>query len=117
MKLLENIDEIELNDRPVQDAVLIYFGAFRGLDEIHKLDMRLFDEIPPEIGSHDGHQVAMDDTHGTLFTYGNNAEEVFKAMQPILNDFDFLEGAEVHLQFNVGKKKPLELEFDFEKSK
>lgn len=78
MKLLENIDELDLNDMPVRDAVLIYFGAFGGSDEIHKLDMPLFDEIPPEIGNHDGHEVPMDDTHGTLFTYGDNAENCLR---------------------------------------
>ncbi|WP_343486725.1 hypothetical protein [Allomuricauda sp. d1] len=96
-----------------KDSVLIRFGAFSGLDEIHRLDSRLFDELPPHTGKHDGHEVAIDDSHGTLFTYGNNAEELFKAMQPILNDFYFLNGAAVHLSFQK-EAKTLELEFDFE---
>jgi hypothetical protein len=98
-----------------KDSVLIYFGAFNGLDEIHKLDRCLYDSIPLTIGRHDGHEVAIDDTNGTLFTYGYNAETLYKTMQPILNEFDFLIGATVHLSFVEGRDKPLELEFEFEK--
>lgn len=98
-----------------KDAVIISFGPFEGLDIIHELDMRLFEDIPDTIGQHDGHEVAMDDSHGTLFTYGENAETLFKAMHPILSEFDFLKGATVYLGFHHQKDKELDLEFNFEK--
>jgi len=107
--LLENATDYELTE----DSVLIQFGAFGGLDEIHKLDLRLFDEIPAEIGWHDGHEVAVDDTHGTLFSYGDNAEKLFLTMLPILKDFDFLDGATVHLSFIKQDKTVSEIEFEF----
>ena len=113
MKLLENIDELPELDLEPKDVVIIQFGSFDGLDEIHKLDEMLYNEIPEQIGRHDGHEVAMDDSHGTIFTYGENAETLFKTMQPILNRFDFLNGASVYLEFKVGKKEPIEIEFDF----
>ena len=113
MKLLENTDELQAHELEPKDAVIIQFGPFNGLDEIRELDERLFQGIPDHIGQHDGHEVAVDDSHGTLFTYGQNAEILFKTMQPILSDFDFLNGASVYLEFKVGKKEPLEIEFDF----
>lgn len=115
MDILKELDLEKKNEsRLGKDSVIINFGRFDGLDEIHRLDMKLYEGISKEIGSHDGHEVAMDDSHGTLFTYGKNAETLFKAMQPILNEFDFLEGAKVHLSFNQRSDKPLELEFNFE---
>lgn len=113
MKLLENNDELPELDREPRDVVIIQFGRFNGLDEIQKLDESLYEHIPEQIGRHDGHEVAMDDSHGTLFTYGENAETLFKTMRPILSEFDFLNGASVHLEFKVGKEEPLEIEFDF----
>lgn len=115
-KFLENNLDTAQENSNGKDSVLIYFGAFNGLDEIHKLDRRLYNDIPLSIGRHDGHEVAMDDTDGTLFTYGYNAETLYKTMQPILNEFDFLIGATVHLTFEEGRDRPLELEFEFEKT-
>ncbi|MFD0797099.1 hypothetical protein ACFQZJ_06480 [Maribacter chungangensis] len=113
MKLFEELLENESDYVRTDDSVIIQFGAFAGLDEIHILDMRLFEELPAEIGRHDGHEVAMDDTHGTLYSYGKNAEALFKAMQPILNDFDFLDGATVHLSFLKEDKTVSEIDFEF----
>lgn len=113
MKLWEYIDAMPELDREPRDAVIIHFGRFGGWDALHKLDERLCEHIPEQVGRHDGHEVAIDDSHGTLFTYGENAETLFKTMQPILKEFDFLNGARVHLEFKVGKEEPLEIEFEF----
>ncbi len=98
-----------------KDVVIISFNeSFNGLDEIHKLDIKLFDSIPSNIGSYDGHEVAMDDSHGTLFAYGYNAEELFKTMEPILKEFDFLKEASVYLRFNKKNDTYTELDFKME---
>lgn len=110
MTLLE-FDELNFERPDVQDSVIISFGKFNGLDEIHELDMKFFESIPKEIGRYDGHEIAMDDSHGTLFAYGNNAEKLFKTMQPILNEFDFLNEARVYLCFNKDDESISELEF------
>lgn len=99
MGFVINIEAIEGEKIENQDAVLIYFGRFNGLDEIHTVDTLLFDLIPEEIGRHDGHEVAVDDTHGTFFTYGKNAETLYKTMEPILDRFEFLDDAEVEMRF------------------
>ena len=93
-----------------RDSVLIYFGRFDGLDEIHSVDRLLFDLIPKEIGRHDGHEVAIDDTHGTFFTYGKNAETLYKTMEPILDRFSFLDNDEVEMKFHSSEENFSSLE-------
>ena len=107
-------EELFMLDKKIsknRDEVIVSFGPFDGLDEIHRVDVMMFDNIPEEIGSYDGHEVNMDDTDGRLFAYGRNAEELFKLMQPILLQFDFLNNAMVYLRFNNEDGTYSELEF------
>ncbi|WP_179349014.1 hypothetical protein [Winogradskyella pacifica] len=108
----EELESFKFEKTEVTDSVIISFGTFNGIDEIHAVDIKLFDEIPEEIGRHDGHIVTLeDDTEGQFFTYGNNAEELFKIMKPILDEFDFLKNAEVYLSFTDNNKIVRNLEF------
>lgn len=96
-----------------KDSVIIEFGAFESLDVIHEIDLRLLEIIPDSVGLHDMHEVNMDDTDGRFFTYGNNAEELFKLMLPILKDYEFLKNSTVHLTFLNGEN---ERNFEFKLS-
>ncbi len=96
------------------DQVIVSFGPFDGLDEIHRINNLMFDNISEDIGRYDGHAVNMDDTDGQLFAYGRNAEELFKLMKPILLQFDFLQKATVYLRFNNEDGSHSELEFRLE---
>ena len=59
------IESFKFEKTEVTDSVIISFGTFNGIDEIHAVDIKLFDEIPEEIGRHDGHIVSLeDDTEG-----------------------------------------------------
>ena len=109
MKLL-NIEELHFNKTEKKDSVIIEFGKFKGLDIIQEVNAKLMYIIPVEIGNHDMHEIAMDDSHGRFFSYGNNAEELFKCMLPVLKAYDFLKDAIVHLNF-VGGDKERDLEF------
>lgn len=109
MKLL-NIEELDFENIKKRDSVIIEFGAFSGLDIIHEVDKRLIELIPDEFGNHDMHEIAIDDTHGRFFTYGNNAEELFKLMLPILKQYDFLDNATIYLNFTDGEEER-DLEF------
>jgi hypothetical protein len=80
------------------------------LDSIHEVDKRLIEWIPDEIGNHDMHEIAMDDNHGRFFNYGNNAEELFKLMLPVLKQYDFLGNAMIYLNF-TDKEEERDLEF------
>ena len=93
-----------------EDSVIIEFGEFDGLDIIHEIDVKLINLIPESIGRYDMHEVAMDDSHGRFFTYGKNAEKLFKIMLPVLKEYDFLQKATVYLNFVDGDKER-DLEF------
>lgn len=100
-----NIENLNFDKVKREDSVIIEFGAFESLDVIHEIDLRLLEIIPESVGAHDMHEVAMDDTDGRFFTYGNNAEELFKLMLPVLKDYEFLRNATVHLTFVDGEKE------------
>lgn len=109
MELLD-IENLDFDADEKQDSVIIEFGPFEGLDIIHEVDLRLIDIIPESVGAHDMHEVNMDDTDGRFFAYGNNAEELFKIMLPVLKDYEFLRTATVHLTFINGEEER-DLEF------
>lgn len=112
-----NSEELFFIDKKIsknRDEVIVSFGHFDGLDEIHRVDAMMFDNIPEDIGTYDGHEVNMEDTDGRLFAFGRNAEELFKLMQPMLLQFDFLHKAMVFLRFNKEDGTHTELEFKLE---
>jgi hypothetical protein len=108
---LDDLNQMTFEETDLQDLVLISFGKFDGLDEIHKVDMLLFESIPEDIGRHDGHEVNMDDTDGQFFIYGNNAEELYKTIEPLLKPFEFLKTANVYLRFTKNGEFESDLEF------
>lgn len=67
-------------------------------------------------GFYDGHEIAMDDTDGALFIYGNNAEKVYKLIEPILMEVEWMSGANVFLQFGH-QEESKSIEFVLEKVK
>lgn len=102
---------MNFDNTKLEDCVIVSFGPFNGLEEIHNVDIKLDNAIPKEIGRHDGHEVNMNDTDGCFFSYGKNAEELFKVMKPILKEFDFLKNAYVYLRFTENGKEVRDLEF------
>ena len=108
---LEELNLLNSEKPKLQDEVIISFGRFNGIDEIHKVDIKLFEQIPEDIGIYDGHEVNMDDTDGRLFAYGKNAEALFKVMKPLLNEFKFLKDADVYLEFTENGEVVSDLEF------
>ncbi len=109
MELLD-LENLNFDNVERRDSVIIEFGPFESLDVIHEVDLRLMEIIPESVGAHDMHEVNMDDTDGRFFTYGNNAEELFKLMLPVLKDYEFLRNATVHLTFVNGEEER-DLEF------
>jgi|SRR5690554_285456 len=107
-------EELFLADKKLSenyDEVIISFGLFNSLDQIHQLDMMMFENIPEEIGRYGGHEVNLNDTQGQLLALGRNAEELFKVMKPMLLKFDFLDDAMVYLCFKKEDGSLSELEF------
>ncbi len=108
---ITELNQMMFEDTELEDLVIISFGPFDGLDEIHEVDSVLFENIPENIGHHDGHEVNMDDTDGCFFTYGKNAETLYKTMQPLLKPFGFLEKATAYLRFTEDGAFKSDLEF------
>ncbi|EGV42777.1 hypothetical protein BZARG_2994 [Bizionia argentinensis JUB59] len=106
----EELENIGFDNHIKQDSVIISFGKFESLDDIHKVDEILFEKIPEDIGFYDGHEINMDDTDGRFFAYGSNAEKLFKVIQPLLTEFEFLKDAEAYLEFIENNKVVSELE-------
>ncbi|GGG49968.1 hypothetical protein [Bizionia arctica] len=113
----EELEKLDFNNNDRKDAVIICFGKFNGLDEIHRLESDLYENIPENIGKHDGHEVNMDDTDGRFFTYGNNAEELFNVMKPLLIRYKFLNDAHVYLEFTKNNKIISEIDFNINECK
>ena len=90
-------------------AVIITFNYdIDRLEPIHELGAKLRTILCDEnIGEYDGHELAMDDSHGSLYMYGPNAERLFKAVKTTLEATDFLKGATANLRFGpIGKDTP-----------
>ena len=80
----------------VEQAVIVHF-------EYGSIDLtRLFvleDKIDAALkasgaGEFDGDEMAVDGSHGTLYMYGQSADRLFDAVEPILKTADFMSGAE-----------------------
>lgn len=108
---LEDLTHLNTKKTLTKDSVVVSFGAFDGFEEIHAVNARLFKEIPKAIGQHDGHIVNIDDTNGQFYTYGVNAEDLFKVMKPILMDFKFLKESIIYLRFAKDGEQTKDLEF------
>ncbi|MDF2435861.1 MAG: hypothetical protein K0Q95_237 [Bacteroidota bacterium] len=101
-KLFAQIDlESPVVEREPQQSVIITF--YYGLDDIcylHDLEEKLrvvLDGL--DVGEWDGHDLAWDNTDGSLYFYGPNAETLFKAIKPTLEATEFLIGATANLRF------------------
>jgi hypothetical protein len=100
-----------------QHAVIVYFTYFKDdFDPLHNLDDELSKVIREQgVGEYDGHEIAMDLTDGSLYMYGPNAGELFKAVKPILEQTDFTRGAVAILRFGGAGSGADELEIEIER--
>jgi hypothetical protein len=55
-------------------------------------------------GEYDRREVADDGSDGVLYMYGPNAENLFRAISPVLASFPFMRGATVTLHFGPPKR-------------
>ncbi|MDY0026240.1 MAG: hypothetical protein RBS33_09670 [Lentimicrobium sp.] len=102
------------NELENKHAVIIYFNhGIELLDEIYELENELRRIIERDIlGIYDGHEVALDNSDGSLYMYGPNAELLFKGGLPVLQKTDFLDGAKAYLRFGPIEEGVLEITVD-----
>jgi hypothetical protein len=99
-----------------EHLVIISFNyGIDSLEPLHQLGDRLsylMDQCGE--GFYDGHEL-VDDTHGSIFIYGKNAEYVYKKIEPILFEEEWMDGATICLQFGRGTDQVKSIEFVLEK--
>lgn len=82
-------------------AVIVHFHCQpEEEDAFYELAERLWcSEEIKRVGVYDGHEIAVDDTDGTLYFYGDDADALFLAACPLLRSAEFLAGAYVLLRY------------------
>lgn len=97
-----------------EHSVIIYFNY--GLEDdkpFYELSERLCTIIEENrLGIYDGHEIAMDNTDGSYYIYGPNAEEIFKAIKPTLESAYFMKGATAILTFGPSEDNSPQLELE-----
>ena len=86
-----------------EQAVIIHFQyGLDGLQPLYDLEAKLKDLIEKEDkGVFDGHEIALDLSDGFLYMYGANAESLYKAVRPLLQQITFMKGATALLRFGL----------------
>jgi hypothetical protein len=95
-----------------QQSVIVHFKyPHDNLDELYELEDRLEALlVDGQIGDYDGHEIATDYSDGFLYLYGNNAEELFNSIKPVLEDTDFTKQSVVRLVFGHSDSDVREIE-------
>lgn len=93
-------------------SVIIWFNyGFDELEPLHALEDRLREAIAQAgVGMLDGHEINMDGSDGSLYMYGPNAEALYKAVKPVLEQVDFMKGATAQLRFGHWNQEAHEIE-------
>lgn len=115
MELAGNSQNKETPSLKFDHSVIVHFSKYLSeeLDDLHNLELKLIKLIGDSgIGTYDGHEIAMDDTDGTLYMYGTNAESLFKLVLPILQETDFLKGAIATLRFGSYNEEASEIDLE-----
>lgn len=87
-------------------SVIIWFDYGLEDDEpFYSLSLELARVLEnTDIGIYDGHEIAMDNTDGSYYMYGPNAETLFKMVLPTLEKYDFMKGSRAELCFGESKE-------------
>ena len=100
-----------INSIREEHAIVVHFKyKKKSLDELHQLETQLSQIIEENsLGEYDGHEIAKD-TNGFIYMYGTNAENLFKAVKPVLDKTDFMKGAIAILRFGGPGASDIEVE-------
>jgi hypothetical protein len=114
MEILNTLFGNGSNSNPEQPehAVIIYFQYWKeDLEPLYELALRLEGALSDkDVAVYDGHEIAMDNSHGFLYLYGPNAEHLFKEVKGVLESTDFMIGALANLRFGPPENGISEIE-------
>jgi hypothetical protein len=82
-------------------AVIVHFDyGSTDLQPIFELEQRLIAAITTAgAGEFDGNEVAADGSDGYLYMYGPDADALFAAVRPVLDQCAFMHGARVRVRY------------------
>lgn len=85
--------------RKEQSLVVSFKGWINSLEPIHRLSEqlnKLLDES--SLGVFDGHEIALDGSHGQLFFYGTDVKGLLDFVKPTLQSADLLKCTQARLR-------------------
>ena len=100
------------NSANPEHAVIINFNyGIQGLEQLHELEKKLEIVIKQNsVGEYDGHEIAVDYSDGSIYMYGPDAETLFNAIRPTLDNTSFMKGAQAILCFGPPDKNTRQIE-------
>lgn len=113
-KLFKTENDLNKEMKEEEHSVIIHFNYnLDDLSPLYDLKDRLESIIDEKgVGEYDGHEIATDYSDGFLYMYGTNAEALFKAIQPVLDNTPFIKGATARLIFGMPGSGAKEIEVE-----
>ena len=109
---LKNNPYEEDPDNPHSVVICFKYGLNED-DSMYNLGDELAKKVEEtKTGIYDGHEIAVDNSEGSYYLYGPNAETLFKAIKPLLDKTQWLRGATAILRFGPGDKDSPEIEVE-----
>ncbi len=92
--------------RPRHEVVVHFLYGSMNLQHVYALEDLLRIAISDaSAGEYDGREMADDCSDGNLYMYGPDAEQLYRAISPVLAACSFMHGAIVTLRFGPPKRK------------
>jgi hypothetical protein len=102
-------------DNQEQAVILTFNYGLPDLSALHELEDLLERTLEEQnAGECDGHEIATDLSDGFIYLYGPNAENLFKAVKPILESTAFMNGATATLRFGPPEEGIKEIDIKIE---
>ena len=88
-------------EAPIEPAVIVRFNYGQlNLDPMYALEDALEGAIVAAgAGVLDGHEIAIDASHGFFYMYGPDGDRLYAVAKPLLEASDFMRGAEVTIRY------------------
>lgn len=92
------------NAFPAEDHLVViqFFYGIEDLSELHELEEQLQSNITDsKLGRYEGHDISLDFGDGYLYFNGKNAEQLFEAIKPILEQHYFMDKSIATLRYGA----------------
>lgn len=89
---------------PAEDHLVViqFFYGIEDLSELHELEEQLQSNITDaKLGRYEGHDISLDFGDGYLYFNGKNAEQLFEAIKPILEQHYFMDKSIATLRYGA----------------